>query len=72
MKSYGQCRAVARGLDVAGDGWTQLIVRELLTGPRRNGDLQEGLRGACCGEADLGPASARLGRGQDRKSSGER
>lgn len=45
MKSYGQYCAVARGLDVVGDRWTLLIVRELLTGPRRYGDLQEGLPG---------------------------
>jgi DNA-binding HxlR family transcriptional regulator len=34
-----------RGLDVVGDRWTLLIVRELLIGPRRYGDLQEGLAG---------------------------
>ena len=45
MKSYRQYCAVARGLDVVGDRWTLLIVRELLIGPRRYGDLQEGLPG---------------------------
>jgi DNA-binding HxlR family transcriptional regulator len=45
VKSYGQYCAIARGLDVVGDRWTLLIVRELLTGPRRYGDLQEGLPG---------------------------
>jgi DNA-binding HxlR family transcriptional regulator len=45
MKSYGQYCAIARGLDVVGDRWTLLIVRELLTGPRRYGDLQDGLVG---------------------------
>jgi DNA-binding HxlR family transcriptional regulator len=45
VKSYGQYCAIARGLDVVGDRWTLLIVRELLTGPRRYGDLQEGLTG---------------------------
>jgi DNA-binding HxlR family transcriptional regulator len=45
VKSYGQYCAVARGLDVVGDRWTLLIVRELLSGPRRYGDLQEGLPG---------------------------
>jgi DNA-binding HxlR family transcriptional regulator len=45
MRSYGQYCAIARGLDVVGDRWTLLIVRELLTGPRRYGDLQEGLAG---------------------------
>jgi DNA-binding HxlR family transcriptional regulator len=46
VKSYGQYCAIARGLDVVGDRWTLLIVRELLiNGPRRYGDLQEGLAG---------------------------
>jgi DNA-binding HxlR family transcriptional regulator len=45
VKSYGQYCAIARGLDVVGDRWTLLIVRELLTGSRRYGDLQEGLAG---------------------------
>jgi DNA-binding HxlR family transcriptional regulator len=45
MKSYGQYCAIARGLDIIGDRWTLLIVRELLTGPRRYGDLQDGLAG---------------------------
>jgi DNA-binding HxlR family transcriptional regulator len=45
MKSYGQYCAIARGLDVVGDRWTLLIVRELLAGPRRYGDLQDGLAG---------------------------
>jgi DNA-binding HxlR family transcriptional regulator len=45
VKSYGQYCAIARGLDVVGDRWTLLIVRELLAGPRRYGELQEGLAG---------------------------
>lgn len=45
MKSYNQYCALARGLDVIGDRWTLLIVRELLTGTRRYGDLLEGLPG---------------------------
>jgi DNA-binding HxlR family transcriptional regulator len=45
VKSYGQYCAIARGLDIVGDRWTLLIVRELLNGPRRYGDLQEGLAG---------------------------
>jgi DNA-binding HxlR family transcriptional regulator len=45
MKMYGQYCAIARGLDVVGDRWTLLIVRELLTGPCRYADLQEGLPG---------------------------
>jgi DNA-binding HxlR family transcriptional regulator len=38
-RSYNQYCAVARGLDVIGDRWTLLLVRELLLGPRRYGDL---------------------------------
>jgi DNA-binding HxlR family transcriptional regulator len=45
VKSYGQYCAIARGLDLVGDRWTLLIVRELLNGPRRYGDLQDGLAG---------------------------
>jgi DNA-binding HxlR family transcriptional regulator len=45
MKSYGQYCALARGLDVIGDRWTLLIVRELLAGPRRYSELLEGLPG---------------------------
>ncbi len=45
MKSYGQYCAIARGLDVVGDRWTLLIVRELLNGPRRYRELQDGLTG---------------------------
>ena len=30
---------VARSLDVLGDRWTLLVIRDLLTGPRRFGDL---------------------------------
>jgi DNA-binding HxlR family transcriptional regulator len=46
MKSYGQLCAVARALDVVGDRWTLLIVRELITrGQARFTDLQKGLPG---------------------------
>ena len=36
---YQQYCALARTLDVAGDRWTLLIVRELTPGPRRFTDL---------------------------------
>ena len=45
MKSYRQYCALARGLDVIGDRWVLLIVRELLSGPRRYGELTHGLPG---------------------------
>jgi DNA-binding HxlR family transcriptional regulator/putative sterol carrier protein len=42
---YQQFCALARTLDVAGDRWTLLIVRELAPGPRRFTDLIDGLPG---------------------------
>jgi DNA-binding HxlR family transcriptional regulator len=46
MRSYGQYCAVAKSLDVLGDRWTLLIVRELLlAGPSRYTDLRNGLPG---------------------------
>ncbi|SEO86018.1 winged helix-turn-helix transcriptional regulator [Actinacidiphila rubida] len=46
MKSYHQYCSVARALDVVGDRWVLLIVRELLAlGPGRYSDLRRGLPG---------------------------
>src|SRR5688500_1347738 len=45
MKSYGQYCGLARGLDVIGDRWVLLIVRELLDRPRRFSELGYGLPG---------------------------
>lgn len=46
MRSYGQYCAVARALDVVGDRWALLIVRELLLrGSCRYTDLRDGLPG---------------------------
>lgn len=42
---YQQYCALARALDVVGDRWTLLIVRELVPGPRRFTDLIDGLPG---------------------------
>ncbi|HEV3472732.1 MAG TPA: winged helix-turn-helix transcriptional regulator [Actinomycetota bacterium] len=42
---YRQYCALARALDVAGDRWALLIVRELRPGPRRFTDLVDGLPG---------------------------
>jgi DNA-binding HxlR family transcriptional regulator len=39
VRSYGQYCAVAKSLDVVGDRWTLLVVRELLDGPQRYNDL---------------------------------
>ena len=46
MRSYGQFCSVAKALDVIGDRWTLLIVRELLVrGACRYTDLKNGLPG---------------------------
>jgi DNA-binding HxlR family transcriptional regulator len=45
VKDYRQYCTVARGLEVIGDRWALLIVRELLFGPRRYADLLDGLPG---------------------------
>jgi DNA-binding HxlR family transcriptional regulator len=46
MRSYGEYCAIAKSLDVVGDRWTLLIVRELaLRGPSRYTDLRSGLPG---------------------------
>lgn len=44
-RSYDQHCTVARALDVVGERWTLLLVRELLTGPKRFKDLLGGLPG---------------------------
>lgn len=43
MKGYGQFCAVARALDVVGERWTLLIVREMLAGPATFGDIRRGI-----------------------------
>ncbi|MFE1228769.1 winged helix-turn-helix transcriptional regulator [Streptomyces sp. NPDC058745] len=45
QRTYNQYCATARTLDLVGDRWTLLLIRELLTGPKRYGDLQTSLRG---------------------------
>jgi DNA-binding HxlR family transcriptional regulator len=42
---YNQNCPIARGLDVIGERWTLLIVRELIGGPRRYSDLRAELPG---------------------------
>ena len=44
-KRYGQACPVAKSLEVIGDRWTLLVVRDLLGGPRRFRDLQASLAG---------------------------
>jgi len=46
MKTYGQLCALAKALDVIGDRWSLLIVRELIIrGEARYTDIREGLPG---------------------------
>ena len=45
MRPYGHYCGIARALDVVGDRWSLLVVRELLSGPRRYGELLDGLPG---------------------------
>lgn len=45
IRRYEQYCPVARSLDVLGERWTLLIVRNLLMGPQRYTDLREGLPG---------------------------
>jgi DNA-binding HxlR family transcriptional regulator/putative sterol carrier protein len=46
MRTYGDGCAIARALDVVGERWALLVVRELLLGPKRYTDLRRGLRNA--------------------------
>lgn len=43
MKSYGQFCSFARSLDLLGERWTLLVVRELLNGSTRFNDLRRGI-----------------------------
>lgn len=44
-RTYAQRCALATALDIIGERWSLLIIRELLVGPRRYSDLLAGLRG---------------------------
>ena len=43
MTDYGQFCTVARGAEIFGERWTPLVVRELLCGSTRFGDLRRGV-----------------------------
>jgi DNA-binding HxlR family transcriptional regulator len=45
VRSYGQYCGVARALDLVGERWALLVVRELILGPKRFTDLRRGLPG---------------------------
>lgn len=44
-RTYDQYCGLARALDILGERWSLLVVRDLLIGPKRFSDLQEGLPG---------------------------
>jgi DNA-binding HxlR family transcriptional regulator len=44
-RNYGQDCPIAKGLDVLGERWTLLVLRELVGGPRRYSDLRAQLPG---------------------------
>jgi DNA-binding HxlR family transcriptional regulator len=44
-RDYGQYCGLARALDLVGNRWNLLIVRQLLIGPARYGELRDGLSG---------------------------
>lgn len=44
-RTYRQHCALARALDLVGERWTLLVVRELLTGPRRYSEIASNLPG---------------------------
>jgi DNA-binding HxlR family transcriptional regulator len=43
MRTYGDGCAIAQALDLVGERWALLVVRELLLGPKRYTDLRRGL-----------------------------
>jgi DNA-binding HxlR family transcriptional regulator/putative sterol carrier protein len=46
MRTYGDGCAIAHGLDLVGERWALLVVRELILGPKRYTDLRRGLPNA--------------------------
>ncbi|MBV9972250.1 MAG: helix-turn-helix transcriptional regulator, partial [Candidatus Eremiobacteraeota bacterium] len=42
-RTYGQYCGFSRALEIVGERWALLIVRDLLVGPKRFSDLQRGL-----------------------------
>src|SRR5713226_8893328 len=44
-RSYNQFCPLARSLDILGEGWTLLIIRNLVMGPQRYKDLLDNLPG---------------------------
>ncbi|MEC3976922.1 winged helix-turn-helix transcriptional regulator [Amycolatopsis sp. H20-H5] len=62
VRTYGQFCGVARALELVGERWSMLIIRDLLLGPKRFTDLRTGLPRI--------PASILSSRLNDMESSG--
>ncbi|WP_222131379.1 helix-turn-helix domain-containing protein [Pseudonocardia sp. C8] len=51
MTRYGQYCPITRAIELLGDRWTFLVIRDLLVGATRFNELARGLpgcRGRCC------------------------
>jgi DNA-binding HxlR family transcriptional regulator len=42
-RTYGDACGISRALDLVGERWALLVIRELLLGPKRFTDIREGL-----------------------------
>jgi DNA-binding HxlR family transcriptional regulator len=42
-RDYGQYGGISQALELVGERWAMLIIRDLLVGPRRYGELAAGL-----------------------------
>ena len=42
-KSYGQFCSIAKALEVVGERWTPLVLRELICGSSRYNEIQRGM-----------------------------
>ena len=47
LNSYGQFCSIARALELLGERWTLLIVRELMSGSHRFNDIQRSMPNWC-------------------------
>ena len=45
VRTYNQHCGIAHALDLVGERWALLVIRELVLGPRRFTDLRDGLPG---------------------------
>ena len=61
-RSYGEACRFAHALDLVGERWALLVVRELLLGPKRFTDLRDGPAPRQLQHPRRAPARARAGR----------